>query len=210
MFTGIISGLGHITALANLGADAAHGKRLTIAAPAGYLDDVQPGDSIALNGACMTATRLEAGAGWFNVDVSAESLDKTTGLDAPGPVNLEKALRASDRLGGHLVAGHVDGIGVVTHFAAVGESWELRVAAPLALGRMLAYKGSVAISGVSLTINRVADGADTTEISVNIIPHTLQNTTLGALSAGARVNLEIDLIARYVERALASGAIPGG
>ena len=149
-------------------------------------------------------------AGWFNVDVSAESLDKTTGLDAPGPVNLEKALRASDRLGGHLVAGHVDGIGVVTHFAAVGESWELRVAAPLALGRMLAYKGSVAISGVSLTINRVADGADTTEFSVNIIPHTLQNTTLGALSAGARVNLEIDLIARYVERALASGAIPGG
>ncbi|MBA3623834.1 MAG: riboflavin synthase [Methylibium sp.] len=203
MFTGIISGLGRITEVAPLGADASHGKRLTLATPPGYLDDVQPGDSIAVNGACMTATALDVAAGSFTVDISAESLYKTCGLDVPGPVNLEKALRANDRLGGHIVAGHVDGVGTVTHFAPVGESWELRIAAPRALGRYLAYKGSVAVNGVSLTVNRVSD-EDGTELTINLIPHTLEHTTLGSLEAGARVNLEIDLIARYVERAMSA------
>lgn len=202
MFTGIVSGIGRITEVVALGDDASHGKRLVISAPPDYLADVQPGDSIALNGACMTATAFDADAAWFTVDVSAESLDKTAGLAAPGPVNLEKALRANDRLGGHLVSGHVDGIGTVTHFAAVGESLELRIAAPRALGRYLAYKGSITVNGVSLTVNRVSDDADTTEVSINLIPHTLQHTTLGLLDRGSRVNLEIDLIARYVERML--------
>lgn len=209
MFTGIISGLGRITDVQPLGPDADHGLRLTIAAPAGYLDDVQPGDSIALNGACMTATTFDAAAAWFAVDVSAASLARTAGLGAPGPVNLEKALRAHDRLGGHLVAGHVDGVGTVVHFTAIGESWELRIAAPRELGRFLAYKGSITVNGVSLTVNRVADGAQTTEISINLIPHTLANTTLGTLQVGAPVNLEVDLIARYVERMLAAGVVTG-
>ncbi len=202
MFTGIVSGIGRITEAVALGDGASHGKRLIISVPASYLADVQLGDSIAINGACMTATAFDADGGWFAVDVSAESLDKTAGLDAAGPVNLEKALRANDRLGGHLVSGHVDGIGAVTHFAAVGESWELRIAAPRALGRYLAYKGSITVNGVSLTVNRVSDSADATEVSINLIPHTLQHTTLGLLATGSRVNVEIDLIARYVERML--------
>lgn len=200
MFTGIITGLGRITDVRPLGADASHGLQLTLQAPANYLDDVQLGDSIALNGACMTVTSFDAGAGRFTIDISAESLDKTAGLAAPGPVNLEKALRAHDRLGGHLVSGHVDGIGRVTHFAPVGESWELRVLAPAAIGRFFAYKGSVAVNGVSLTVNRIEDRPDGCEFSINLIPHTIENTTLGTLSAGSQVNLEIDLIARYVER----------
>jgi riboflavin synthase len=167
---------------------------------------VQPGDSIALNGACMTVTLLDRERQKFHVDVSAESLDKTAGLDEPGAVNLEKALRANDRLGGHLVSGHVDGIGRVVHFAPVGESWELRIVAPRELARFLAYKGSITVNGVSLTVNRVSDlpaeQANGCEISINLIPHTLQNTSLGGLSAGRKVNLEIDLIARYVERML--------
>ena len=202
MFTGIVTGLGRITEARALGADAAHGKQLTITAPGGYLDDVQLGDSIALNGACMTVTSLEAAAGRFTIDVSAESLDKTAGLAEPGPVNLEKAMRAHDRLGGHLVSGHVDGIGTVAHFAPVGESWELRVDTPPALARFIAYKGSITVNGVSLTVNRVRDTAAGCELSINLIPHTLGNTTLGTLTVGARVNLEIDLIARYVERML--------
>ncbi|KQW69925.1 MULTISPECIES: riboflavin synthase [unclassified Methylibium] len=204
MFTGIISGLGRLSDSAPLGADPSHGKRLTIATPPGYLADVQLGDSIALNGACMTVTTFDAEADWFTVDISAESLDKTAGLADPGPLNLEKALRASDRLGGHLVSGHVDGVGTVTKFAPVGESWDLCIAAPQALGRYLAYKGSITVNGVSLTVNRVTDRADTTELSINLIPHTLEHTTLGTLTVGARVNLEIDLIARYVERMLGS------
>lgn len=203
MFTGIISGKGRILEATPLGDSPGHGKRLRIQAPAGYLDDVQLGDSIALNGACMTVTGLDAGAAHFTVDVSAESLSKTAGLDAPGWVNLEKALRANDRLGGHLVSGHVDGLGTVTHFARVGESWELRLLAPAELARFLAYKGSVTVNGVSLTVNRVADRTDGAEISINLIPHTVEHTTLGQLVPGAPVNLEIDLIARYVERMLA-------
>lgn len=202
MFTGIITGLGRIVDVRPLGSDASHGRQLVIETPAGYLDDVQPGDSIALNGACMTATTLDTARNRFTVDISAESLDKTAGLDRPGAVNLEKALRANDRLGGHLVSGHVDGIGEVTHFAPVGESWELRVLAPRELGRFLAYKGSITVNGVSLTVNRVDDGDSGCEFSINLIPHTLQNTSLGELAAGRRVNLEIDVIARYVERML--------
>ena len=206
MFTGIITGVGRIVAVQPLGSSLQHGKRLTLEAPAGYLDDVGLGDSIALNGACMTVTTFDAAQNWFTIDISAESLAKTAGLDQTGPVNLEKALRAHDRLGGHIVSGHVDGIGRVTHFAQVGESWELRVLAPLALGKYLTYKGSITINGVSLTVNRVQDVADGCECSINLIPHTVQNTALGSLQAGSPVNLEIDLIARYVERMLGAAA----
>ncbi len=208
MFTGIITGVGQIAQVAPMGETAAHGKRLTIHCPAGYLDDVGPGDSIAINGACMTVTHFDASgaAPCFTVDVSAESLDKTAGMDGLGAVNLEKALRANDRLGGHLVSGHVDGMGQVTHFAQVGESWELRVLAPASLAKYLAYKGSITINGVSLTVNRIADVPGGCEVSINLIPHTVSNTALHRLHAGAKVNLEIDLIARYVERMLGSGA----
>ena len=202
MFTGIISGLGRITRVDTLGSDASHGKRLTIQAPAGYLDDVQLGDSIALNGACMTATTLTPATATFAIDISAESLARTARLDRPGPVNLEKAMRANDRLGGHLVSGHVDGIGTVTHFSPIGESWELRIRTPAELARFIAYKGSITVNGVSLTVNQVIDTADGCELSINLIPHTLANTTLGELEADTPVNLEIDLIARYVERML--------
>ncbi|MDP3762132.1 MAG: riboflavin synthase [Ramlibacter sp.] len=202
MFTGIITGVGRIAAVHDLGSSLQHGKRLTITAPAGYLDDVGPGDSIALNGACMTVTQLDAASGCFDIEISAESLDKTAGLAEPGPVNLEKALRANERLGGHIVSGHVDGIGAVTRFEQVGESWELRILAPRDIGRFLAYKGSITVNGVSLTVNTIADGAQGCEVSINLIPHTVQNTALGGLKAGSRVNLEIDLIARYVERML--------
>lgn len=203
MFTGIITGVGRIAALHALGSSLDHGKRLTIEAPPGFLDDVGLGDSIALNGACMTVTSLDAARHQFTIDISAESLSKTSGLDrADHRINLEKALRAHDRLGGHIVSGHVDGIGTVTRFARVGESWELCVLAPPALGKYLAYKGSVAVNGVSLTINRVSDSAGGCEFSINLIPHTVENTTLGLLVAGSQVNLEIDTVARYVERML--------
>lgn len=210
MFTGIITGVGRIAAVHALGSSSTHGKRLTIACPPDYLSDVGLGDSIALNGACMTVTTFDPGAGQFTIDISAESLDKTAGLDSVGPINLEKALRANDRLGGHLVSGHVDGIGQVTHFAQIGESWELRILAPKELGKFLAYKGSIVINGVSLTVNRVADLADGCEVSINLIPHTVENTALSALHPGARVNLEIDLIARYVERMLTAPATQVG
>jgi riboflavin synthase len=208
MFTGIITGVGRIAAIDDLGSSQQHGKRLTLTAPTGYLDDVGMGDSIALNGACMTVASLDASAGRFSIDISAESLDKTAGLDRPGAVNLEKALRPQDRLGGHLVSGHVDGVGSVLKMEPVGESWELRVLAPPGLGKYLAYKGSVTVNGVSLTVNTIADTGDGTELSINLIPHTVQNTALHALRAGDRVNLEIDLIARYVERMLSAGKIP--
>ena len=202
MFTGIITGVGRIAAVHDLGRSLQHGKRLTIEAPAGYLDDVGLGDSVAINGACMTVTTLDAGQSRFTIEISAESLDKTAGLAEAGPVNLEKALHAHDRLGGHIVAGHVDGIGTVISFTPVGESWELRVLAPTALGKYLACKGSITVNGVSLTVNSIADVADGTQASINLISHTVRNTALGGLCPGSRVNLEIDLIARYVERML--------
>ena len=206
MFTGIITGVGRIVASHDLGSSSTHGKRLNIECPAGYLDDVGLGDSIALNGACMTVTSVASAQRQFTIDISAESLAKTTGLAQGASVNLEKALRASDRLGGHIVSGHVDGIGQVSHFAPVGESWELRVQAPPELAKYLAYKGSISVNGVSLTVNRVLDNARGCEISINLIPHTVQHTTLGGLKAGSGVNLEIDTVARYVERMLGSSA----
>jgi riboflavin synthase len=203
MFTGIITGVGRIAATHALGSSLAHGKRLTIEAPPGYLDDVGLGDSIALNGACMTVTSLDPPQHRFTIDISAESLARTAGLDqADHRINLEKALRASDRLGGHIVSGHVDGVGTVSRFERVGESWTLCVLAPPALGKYLAYKGSVAINGVSLTINSVNDAADGCTISINLIPHTVEHTALGLLQTGRAVNLEIDTVARYVERML--------
>lgn len=202
MFTGIITGVGRIAAVHALGSSSTHGKRLTIACPPGYLDDVGLGDSIALNGACMTVTTLDTAQGQFTIDISAESLDKTAGLTQTGTINLEKALRAHDRLGGHIVSGHVDGVGHVTHFAQVGESWTLKVLAPPTLAKYLAYKGSITVNGVSLTVNSIKDLATGCEMSINLIPHTVENTALGTLLEGSAVNLEIDLIARYVERML--------
>jgi riboflavin synthase len=202
MFTGIVAAVGAITHIEPLGADSASGVRLTIDAGHLSLQDVALGDSIAINGACMTAVTLERQQ--FQVDVSRESLHRTVGLDEIGPVNLEKALTLQDRLGGHLVSGHVDGLGVVQRFEPVGESFELVILAPIELGKYFAYKGSVVVNGVSLTVNRVTDTAAGCEISINLIPHTIQATTLHLLASGVRVNLEIDLIARYVERMLAS------
>ena len=202
MFTGIITGVGRITAVHDLGSSLHHGKRLTLQTPAGYLDDVGLGDSIALNGACMTVTSFDLDIHQFTIDISAESLARTGGLTELGRVNLEKALRANDRLGGHIVSGHVDGIGTVTYFAQIGESWELRVMAPPELAKYLAYKGSITINGVSLTVNSVQDTAQGAEVSINLIPHTVDNTALGTLKSGTAVNLEIDTVARYVERML--------
>ncbi|TSE35108.1 Riboflavin synthase [Tepidimonas fonticaldi] len=208
MFTGIITRVGRIERHQPLGSGADHGLRLHVAAGGDYLADVALGDSIAINGACMTVTSLDPAQGVFTVDVSAESLARTTGLDRPGPVNLEKAMRPADRLGGHIVSGHVDGVGTVTRLAAVGESWNLCVLAPPALAKYLAYKGSITVNGVSLTVNHVADRADGCEVSINLIPHTMQHTALGTLMVGARVNLEVDMIARYVERMLSLAAVP--
>jgi riboflavin synthase len=205
MFTGIVTGIGQILAAEPLGSDPSFGMRLTLQAPPAYLDDAELGDSIALNGACMTLTSFDKAAARFTIEISAESLACTAGLAGPGAVNLEKALRAHDRLGGHLVSGHVDGIGRVSHFAPLGESFELRVLAPAALARFLAYKGSIAVNGVSLTVNSVADRTDGCEFSINLIAHTLEGTTLGLLKPEQRVNLEVDLIARYVERMLSLG-----
>lgn len=209
MFTGIITGVGRIAALHDLGSSLDHGKRLTIEAPPGYLDDVGLGDSIALNGACMTVTSLDLPQQHFTIDISAESLARTSGLAQTGArLNLEKALRAHDRLGGHIVSGHVDGIGRVTRFAQVGESWELRVMAPPELGKYLAYKGSITVNGVSLTVNQIQDSSSGCEFSINLIPHTVDNTALGQLAANSVVNLEIDTVARYVERMLSAGLQP--
>lgn len=201
MFTGIVAAVGKITAISPLG-DAAAGHRLTVAAGGLPLADVALGDSITLNGACMTVVAKTDKE--FQVDVSRESLNCTAGLDAIGEVNLEKAVTLSERLGGHLVSGHVDGLGTVQKFEQVGESWLLVVDAPRDLAKYIAVKGSIVINGVSLTVNTVNDLAASCAFSVNLIPHTVQVTTLKHLKAGSKVNLEIDLIARYVERMLSS------
>jgi riboflavin synthase len=207
MFTGIITAIGTITQTRALGAAPEFGLRLSIAAPAGYLASTALGDSIALNGACMTVAGLDAAASRFEVDVSGESLSRTCALDRPGRVNLELALRAGDRLGGHLVSGHVDGIGSIEQMRAAGESTEMVVLCPAELARFIAVKGSLVVNGVSLTVNRVDDRRDGCGVSINLIPHTLSHTTLGELGAGSRVNLEIDLIARYVERLVSAPKI---
>jgi riboflavin synthase len=201
MFTGLVQGVGRVVDVQRRGAGG--GVRLTIDAAGVPGFRAAPGDSIALNGACMTATSVDGTR--FTVDVSQESLSKTAGLDGTGDVNIETSMALGDTLGGHLVAGHVDGVGEVVRFAPVHESWELVVRAPRELAKYFAYKGSVAVNGVSLTINRVNDGADGCELSINIIPHTYEVTTLRNLAPGSRVNLEADLIARYVERMLSLG-----
>ena len=212
MFTGIVAAVGKIAGVKPLEGGLDAGVRLDIDAGSLSLADVALGDSIAINGACMTV--VEKTATNFCVDVSRESLNCTAGLDSIGEVNLEKALTLAERLGGHLVSGHVDGLGTVQRFEAVGESWELVIDAPRELARFLAFKGSVVVNGVSLTVNRVEDidvntnahagaGAGLVcRFSINLIPHTISVTTLKHLRAGSRVNLEIDLIARYVERML--------
>ncbi len=193
MFSGIIADVGRIIEAA----DRDGGLHLVISTGAMDLDDVQVGDSIAVNGICLTVIALASDS--FTVDVSRETLDCTVGLDKPnGLVNLEKALRLSDRLGGHLVSGHVDGVGEVVAFDDLIESWRLTVRAPQALAKYIAAKGSIAINGVSLTVNQVSGS----EFSVNLIPHTLAQTSLNKLRTGTRINLEVDLIARYVERML--------
>jgi riboflavin synthase len=202
MFSGIIADLGSISQAT----DRDGGLRLVIATSALDLSDVRAGDSIAVNGICLTVIAHTVDS--FTVDVSRETLNCTEGLDAIGaPVNLEKALRLADRLGGHLVSGHVDGVGDVIEFADLGESWKLVVRAPQALAKYIAIKGSITINGISLTINQVSGAEELlaghpNEFSVNLIPHTLVMTNLKNLRAGSRVNLEVDLIARYVERML--------
>ena len=197
MFTWIIKAIGKVREPEPLG----DGVRLTIYAPGLGLDTVRVGDSIAVNGACMTV--IEVSEKEFKVDGSAESLSKTTGLDTFGEVNLEKAMRLGDTIDGHLVSGHVDGVGQVESMDKVAESYRLVIRAPRTLSPYLAYKGSVTVNGVSLTINKVEDTAMDTLIEINLIPHTVEVTTLKLLKSGMYVNLEIDTIARYVERMLA-------
>jgi riboflavin synthase len=192
MFTGVVQSVGRIVAVE----PRSEGVQVAVDAGAFAEKDIAVGDSIALNGCCLTVVAIDAGTMRF--DVSSETLSCTTGLDGVGAVNLEKALRLSDRLGGHLMSGHVDGVGVVQRAEPVAEGGSvlLEVAAPSELARFVAPKGSITIDGVSLTVNDVHGR----HFSVNLIPHTLAVTSLGTLRAGARVNLEVDLIARYVER----------
>ena len=197
MFTGIITAKGKISHVQPL----EKGVRLTIEAPGLKLADVALGDSIAHAGVCLTVIAKKKNS--YQVDVSRETLDCTVGLDKlGGEVNLEKAMRLNDFIGGHLVSGHVDGIGEVEMFESIGESHELVIKAPKSLAKYIARKGSIVVDGVSLTTNRVKGR----RFSINLIPHTVEVTTLKHLHAGARVNLEIDLIARYVERMLSAGA----
>ena len=190
MFTGIIQSVGKIDSVQAIGSDL----RLSIACANLSLQDVKSGDSIAVNGACLTATTVSEQH--FEALVSQASLAVTVGLNQPQAVNLEKALRLSDRLGGHLVSGHVDGVGSVLNFEQLGECWKLDIRAPHALSKYIAPKGSIAVNGVSLTINSIEQDV----FSMNLIPHTLENTTLQFLAVGSLVNLEVDQIARYVDR----------
>jgi riboflavin synthase len=194
MFTGIITAVGTITAIQPRSGDV----RLRIATGKLDLSDVQLGDSIAVSGVCLTAVELPGDGFW--ADASRETLERTIlGEAAPGlKVNLEKALTPTTRLGGHLVSGHVDGVGIVMVWQLDGRSWRLQIQAPDALARYIAEKGSICVDGVSLTVNRV-DGA---AFELNIVPHTLAETTLADFKIGRRVNLEVDLIARYLERLL--------
>ena len=196
MFTGIIQSTGKIKSVTPAGEDL----KLNIQVGTLDMSDVKIGDSIAVNGVCLTAVTVDATQ--FEAHVSKETLNCTVGLDATHEVNLEKALRLSDRLGGHLVSGHVDGVGQVVRFEPAGDCWLLVVRAPHALSRYVAVKGSIAIDGVSLTVNTVEQDI----FSMNLIPHTIEHTTLKHLGIGSRVNLEVDLIARYVERMTQWGA----
>jgi riboflavin synthase len=190
MFTGIIQAIGKITSITPSGDDV----KLQIEVGELDMSDVKTGDSIAVNGVCLTAIKFDASG--FEAHVSKETLNCTVGLDSPKIINLEKALQLSDRLGGHLVSGHVDGVGQVVRFESVGDCWLLMVRAPHSISRYIAVKGSIAIDGVSLTVNNIENDV----FSMNLIPHTLEKTSLQYLGVGSRVNLEVDLIARYVER----------
>ena len=190
MFTGIVTAIGRIVSAKPHG----DGLRLRVDAPGFGMEDVALGDSISIQGVCHTVVAKDAGG--FEVDTSRATLEVTTGLEAGRAVNLEKSLRLADRLGGHLVQGHVDGVGTVAAFDDLGGSWRLAIDAPAELSRYVARKGSIAVDGVSLTVNAV----DGHRFEMNIIPHTLAATTLAHLRAGARVNLEVDLLARYLER----------
>ena len=197
MFTGIVE----TTGLIEQAQVTPENTRLTINAPRLGLHQVAIGDSIAVNGCCLTV--VEKSPETFSVDVSNETLSLTTGLVNGAEVNLEKSLRFGDRLGGHLVSGHVDGIGRVTAIDDLGASWRLEIDAPKALAKFVARKGSITVNGVSLTVNKVSDAADGNAVfEINIIPHTHQVTTIRLLRKGANVNLEIDLLARYVDRLL--------
>ena len=192
MFTGIIQAVGKIASAESRGQD----QRLAIQTGALDMSDIQLGDSIAVNGVCLTVVRFDTKS--FDVDVSAETLRCTVGFDLNSEVNLEKALRLADRLGGHLVSGHVDGVGDVVRFEPVGDCYELEISAPDDIARYVAAKGSITVNGVSLTVNQVAGQ----RFVLNLIPHTLEMTTLKHLKVGGRVNLEVDLLARYAERLL--------
>jgi riboflavin synthase len=198
MFTGIVTDVGRVGARAPTGS----GRDLRFTIETAYAtQEIALGASICCSGTCLTV--VDKGAGWFAVDVSAETLSKTTLGDwQPGArVNLERALRLGDELGGHLVSGHVDGVAQVLERRPEGESVRYVFALDGGLGRFIAPKGSVALDGVSLTINEVADTpSGTTRFGVNIIPHTQQNTTFGTAEPGARVNVEVDMLARYVSR----------
>jgi riboflavin synthase len=226
MFTGIIAAIGNIVSVRPHG----DGYRLKIDANNLDLTDVILGDSIAIQGACMTVVELHPAEKSFEIDISDESIQKTIGLNQLGHVNLEKALRLNDRLGGHLVSGHVDGIGRVAIFEVVklkdeiteglsvseldssnNTSWHLAIDAPIFLAKYFAYKGSIVVNGTSLTVNLVEDleinQQDVCRVHINLIPHTLEHTTLQYLKVGDDVNLEVDLIARYVERMMSSSGI---
>jgi len=192
MFTGIVQAVGRIESVTPL----AQGVRLSVDTGTLGRSGIALGDSICVQGACLTVVAIDGARLAF--DVSRETLACTVGLDAPGPVNLEKSLALGDTLGGHLVTGHVDGLGEVAAFEPAGESKRLQLRVPRMLARYVARKGSITVDGVSLTVNRVEDDL----FEVNLIPHTLAVTTLARLAPGAKVNLEIDLIARYVERML--------
>jgi riboflavin synthase len=200
MFTGIIQTVGQIERVTPMGDDV----KLNISCTGLDMQDVKIGDSIAVNGVCLTAITFDKSH--FEAHVSKESLSVTIGLDKPNAVNLEKALRLSDRLGGHLVSGHVDGVGEVVFFEPLGDCWKLDIRAPHAISKYISVKGSICVNGVSLTVNTIASDV----FSMNLIPHTLENTSLQFLKAGSRVNLEVDQIARYVERMTLWAAEPAG
>ncbi|MES1987938.1 MAG: riboflavin synthase [Pseudomonadota bacterium] len=190
MFTGIIQTIGQIERVTPMGDDV----KLNISCAGLDMQDVKIGDSIAVNGVCLTAITFNESH--FEAHVSKESLSVTVGLDKQNAVNLEKALRLSDRLGGHLVSGHVDGVGEVASFEPLGDCWKLDIRAPHAISKYISVKGSICVNGVSLTVNTISSDV----FSMNLIPHTLENTSLQFLKAGSQVNLEVDQIARYVER----------
>ncbi len=199
MFSGMVAAVGRIESARTAG----DGVRLRIDAQALGMDDVGIGDSIAVQGVCLTVVTRDASG--FEADVSKATLAVTAGLEGGRAVNLEKSLRVSDRMGGHIVAGHVDGVGTVIAFDDLGASFRLEIEVPAELSRYIARKASIAVDGVSLTVNEVTDRS----FVVNIIPHTRAVTTFKSLGAGSRVNLEVDLLARYVERILSGTPSPG-